>query len=131
MVRANRNSGDFCSVLSGARSAPVARAKHDARSGRRNAGMVHEIDAARGRARLHVCLPAHSKKTLAATVRTNLERRNAELLSAASVQTQLCDATGRLVRSSASRRRFRRNLRDLADPGFRLAETLRRLESLA
>src|ERR1700736_761800 len=129
MVRAHRNPGDLRSVFPGARSSPRAGAHDDARSRRRNAGMVQKIDAARGRSRLHVCLSAHPKEKVAATLRANLERRNAELLPAASLQSQLRDASGRLVRASAPGRRFRGNVRDLAHAGVRLAEALRRLES--
>src|SRR6202162_648710 len=131
MVCTDRDPGDLRSVFPGARSAPRAGAIDDARSGRRNAGVVHETDAARGRSRLHVRLPAYPKKTMATTFRANVERGNAKFLSATPVQPQLRNASGRLVRAGASGRRFRRDVRDLADAGFRLAKTLRRLESAA
>src|SRR5438874_4357636 len=131
MVRADRDPGDFRSLFFGARSSPRARAVDDARGRRRNAGVVYEINAARSRPRLHVCIPVDAKKEMAGNVRANIGRRDAELLSAASVQSQLRDASGRLVRAGAPGRRFRRDVRDLADAGFRLAETVRRLEGAA
>ena len=128
MVRADRDPGDLRSVFSGARSPVRARALDDARSGRRNTGVVHEIDAPRGRSRLHVCVSADPKEKVAGTFRTNIRRRDAEFLSAAPVQPEFRHASGRLVRPSAPRRRFRRDVCDLADAGFRLAKALRRME---
>src|SRR5207248_6383700 len=113
----------------GARSTPRTGADDDARSRGRDAGVVHETDAARGRSRLHVCLPVDPEKKVAGNVRANFGRRNAEFLSAAPVQPQLRDASGRLVRAGAPGRRFRGDVRDLADAGVRLAQALRRLES--
>src|SRR6266478_9957744 len=131
MVRADRCPGDFRFVLPGARSSPRAGAVDDARGRGRDAGVVHEIDAARGWSRLHVCLSAYPEKKVESDVRANVGRRDAELLSAAAVQSQLRDASGRLVRAGASGRRFRGDVRDLADAGFRLAQALRGLESAA
>src|SRR6266404_4735876 len=129
MVRADRHPGDLRSVFPGARSAPRARALDDARSRRRNAGVVHETDAARSRSRLHVRLSPDPKEKVAGTFRANVERRDAEFLSAATVQPQFRDAPGRLVRASAPGRRFCGDVRDLADAGVRRAQALRRLES--
>src|SRR5215471_12012230 len=103
MVRADRHPGDLCSFLPGARSSPIARTLDDARSRGRYSGVVHETDAARGWSRLHVRLPADPKEKVAATFRANFERRDAEFLPAAPVQSQLRDASGRLVRAGASR----------------------------
>src|SRR5438132_9193830 len=131
MVRADRDPGDFRSLFSGARSSPRAGAVDDARGRGRDAGVVYEIDAARSRPRLHVCIPVDAKKEMAGDVRANIGRRDPELLSAASIQPQLRDASGRLVCASAPGRRFRGDVCDLADAGFRLAEALRGLEGVA
>src|ERR1700730_11417195 len=131
MVRADQCPGDFRSVFSGARSAPGAGAVDDARGRGRDAGMVHEIDAARGRSRLYVRLSVDPEKKVAANVRANFGRRDTEFLSATPVQPQLCNASGRLVRAGTSGRRFRGDVCDLADAGFRLAKALRRVESAA
>src|SRR5437762_14159104 len=93
--------------------------------------MVHEIDAARGGTRLQLRVPASAKENVATEFRANVGRGNAEYLSAAAVQSQLCCASRRLVRAGASRRRFRGDIRDLADAGPGLAETLRALEGVA
>src|SRR5207245_9423691 len=97
MVRADRCPGDFYSVLPCARSAPRAGALNDAGGRGRDAGVVYEIDAARSRPRLHVCIPVDAKKEMAGDVGANIGRRDAELLSAASVQSKLRDASSRLV----------------------------------
>src|SRR5260370_3358778 len=122
MVRADRDPGDVRSVFPGARWSPRAGAVDYGRGRRRNAGVVYEIDAARSRPRLHVCIPVDAKKEMAGDVRANIGRRDAKFLSAASVQSQLRDAPGRLVRAGAPGRRFRGNVCDLADAGFRLAK---------
>src|SRR5437879_2187068 len=131
MVRADRCPGDFYSVLPCARSTPRAGALNDARGRRRDAGVVHEIDAARSRSRLHVRVSLNPEKKVAGDVRANVGRRYTELLSAASVQSQLRDASGRLVCAGAPGRRFRGDVCDLADAGFRLAQALRGLEGAA
>src|SRR5438874_7517322 len=131
MVRADRCPGDFRSVFSGARSSPRAGAVDDAGGRRRNAGVVYEIDAARSRPRLHVCIPVDAKKEMAGDVRANIGLRDAELLSAAYVQSHLRNASGRLVWAGAPGRRFRGDICDLADAGFRLAQALLWLEAVA
>src|SRR6266436_1058834 len=128
MVRADRNPRNLRSVFFGARSPPLARADDDSRGRRRNAGMVHEVDAARGWSRLHVRVSPDPKEKVATTLRANFERRDAEFLSTAAVQPQLRDAPGRLVRPGASGRRFCGDVRHLADTRVRLAEALRRME---
>ena len=97
MVRADRHPGDFHSVFSRPRPAARAGADDDARSRRRDAGVVHETDAARGGARLQLCLSAAAKEKMAADFWANFARRDAELLSAAAVQPQLRRASRRLV----------------------------------
>src|SRR4029453_6143097 len=93
--------------------------------------MVHEIDAARGGARLQLRISASTKEKMAADFWTNIRRGDAELLSAPPVQPQLCRASGRLVCPSPSGRRFCGNVRDLAHGRARLAQALRRMESTA
>ena len=58
----DRYPGHLHSVLSRARSAAGAGAHDDARSRRRNAGVVHETDAARGGARLQLRLISFSER---------------------------------------------------------------------
>ena len=67
MVRAGRHSGDLHSVFSRARPAARAGAQDDARSRRRDAGVVHETDAPRGGARLRLRLSAARAEKMAAT----------------------------------------------------------------
>ena len=62
MVCAGRYSGDFRPVFSRARSAARLGAQNDARSRRRDAGVVHEVDPARGRARLQLRLPSSTQQ---------------------------------------------------------------------
>src|SRR4029434_1467126 len=131
MVRLDRYPGHLHSVFSRARSATGAGAHNDARSRRRNARVVHEIDAARGGARLQLRVPASTKEKMAANFWTNVRRGDAELLSAAPVQPQLRRASRRLVRAGPSGRRFRGNVRDLAHARARLAQALHRLEGIA
>src|SRR4030095_486473 len=131
MVRADRYPGHLHSVFSRARSAAGAGADNDARSRRRNAGVVHEIDAARGGARLQLRLSASTKEKMAADFWTNVRRGDAESLPAAPVQPQLRRASRRLVRAGPSGRRFRGDVRDLARARARLARALRRLEGVA
>src|ERR1041385_803313 len=102
MVRADRNSGDLCAVFSRARSVAGAGTVHDARSRGGNAGMVHEIDAARGRSRLQLRLSPAAEEKVATLFRAHLARRNADYLSATTLQPQLCRASGGLVRAGAS-----------------------------
>src|SRR6266480_4665870 len=97
MVRADRYPGHLYSVLSRARSAPGAGAHNDARSRGRNERVVHEIDAARGGARLQLRLSASAKEKVAADFRAHLARRDAGYLPAAPVQPQLRCASRRLV----------------------------------
>src|SRR4030095_10656322 len=75
MVRADWYPGHLHSVFSRARSAAGAGEDNDARSRRRNAGVVHEIDAARGGARLQLRLSASTKEKMAADFWTNVRRR--------------------------------------------------------
>src|SRR6266705_594994 len=131
MVRADRYPGHLHSVFSRARSAPDAGADNDARSRGRNAGVVHEIDAARGGARLQLRLSASTKEKMAADFWTNVRRGDAELVSSAPVQSQLRRAPRRLVRAGPSGRRFRGDVRDLAHTRARLAHALCRMEGIA
>src|SRR5438093_13264639 len=131
MVCTDRYPGHLHSVLSRARSAPGAGAHNDARSRGRNAGVVHEIDAARGGARLQLRISASTKEKMAADFWTNVRRGNAEPLPAAPVQPQLRRASRRLVRAGPSGRRFRGDVLDLAHARPRLAQGLRRLEGIA
>src|SRR6266480_2552740 len=131
MVRADRYPGHLYSVLSRARSAPGAGAHNDARSRGRNAGVVHEIDPARGGARLQLRFSASTKEKMAADFWTNVRRGDAELVSAAPVQPQLRGASRRLVRAGPSGRRFRGDVRDLAHARARLAQALRWLEGIS
>src|SRR5438046_1111157 len=102
MVRADRDSGDFCSVLSRAQSAARTGAKHDARGRGRDARVVHETEAARGGSRLQLRLSDSAQEKVAEVLRTYFARIDTELLSAASVQPQLRNASRRLVRAGAS-----------------------------
>src|ERR1700676_3262252 len=131
MVRTHRYPGDLRAVLSRARPTARAGADDDARGRGWNQRMVHETDAARGGARIQLRLSASTQETVATDVRANVRRRDAELLSAASVQSQLCDASRRLVRAESPGRRFCGDLRDLAHAGAGLAQALRGLESVA
>src|ERR1700730_3727262 len=99
MVRAGRYSGDLCSVFSRAQPAARARAEHDAGSRRRDARVVYEIDAARGRARLQLRLQIAAPAEMAADFRSHLARRDTDDLPAAAVQSQLCRASRGLVRA--------------------------------
>src|SRR5882724_578482 len=103
MVCANWYPGHLHSVFSRARSAPGAGARNDARSRGRNTRVVHEIDAARGGARLQLRISASTKEKMAADFWTNVRRGDAEPLSAAPVQPQLRRASRRLVRAGPSR----------------------------
>src|SRR5205085_6739981 len=60
MVRADQYPSDLRAVFSRSRSAACTGADDDARGRGRNARMVYEIDATRGRARLHLRLPAYA-----------------------------------------------------------------------
>src|SRR5207249_11270341 len=97
MVCTDRHPGDFHSVLSRARPAAHAGAHDDARSGRRNAGVVYETDAARGGSRLHVCLSTDAPEKMEAVFRANIAWGNDGQVPAAPVQSQLRDALGGLV----------------------------------
>src|SRR5438132_5912842 len=102
MVCTDRHPGDFHSVLSRARPAAIAGARDDARSGRRNAGVVYETDAARGGSRLHVCLSTDAPEKMERMFRANIAGGNAGHLPAAPIQSQLRDASRRLVRAESS-----------------------------
>src|SRR5437764_3625823 len=103
MVRAGGYPGDLHSVLSCPRTAARARENDDARSGRWDAGIVHEIDPARGRARLQLRVLFAAKKEMAGSVRQNFARPNAGRLSSAALQSQLRCESRRLVRAKSSR----------------------------
>src|SRR6266852_4526732 len=128
MVRADRDSGDLRAFFSCARSAARAGADDDARGRGRNERVVHEIDAARGGARLQLRLPASAKEKVAAVFRTHIARGDAEYLPTAPVQPQLRGASRRLVCAEPVGRRFRGDFRGLAHAGARLARALRGLE---
>src|SRR5437660_11993350 len=102
MVRADRHPRDLYSVFP--RPRPVARAgaDDDARSRRRNERVVYETNAARGRARLHLRLPAYAQEKMAADFRANVARGDAGYLPAAPLQPQLRHAFGGLVRAEAA-----------------------------
>src|SRR5207245_4069052 len=91
---------------------------------RRDAGVVHETDAARSGARLQLRLSASAQEEMATVFRTHVSRRNTEYLPAASVQPQLRCSSRRLVRAESSGRRFRRNVCRLAHAWARLAQRL-------
>src|SRR5437764_7402491 len=124
MVRADRYPCDLHSLLSRARSAACAGTHDDARSRRRNAGVVHETDAARGRSRVHGRLSTDASEKMAAMFRSNIARGNAEHVPATPVQPQLRDAFGGLVRAESSGRRFCRDVCGLAHARARLAQRL-------
>src|SRR5437870_6933807 len=107
MVRANRYPSDLRAVFSRSRPAASAGADDDARGRGRNERVVYEIDAARGRARLHLRLSAYAEEKVAADFRADIARGNAGHLSAAPVQPQLRDASRGLVRAESSGRGFR------------------------
>src|ERR1700731_3806733 len=127
MVCAHWYPGDLRTVFSRARPAPCAGADDDARGRGRDAGVVHEIDAARGSTCLYLRLPASTKEKVAAEFRAHVARRDAEHLPATPVQSQLRRASGRLVCAEPPGRRFRGDLRNLAYAGARLAQALRGL----
>src|SRR3981081_634132 len=102
MVRADRDSGDFHSVFSGARSAARAGADDDARGRGRDERVVHEIDAARGSARLQLRVSTSAKEKVAADVWANVRRGDAGYLPAAPVQPRLRRASRGLVRAESS-----------------------------
>src|SRR5207302_1590695 len=124
MVCTNRYPGDLCSVFSCARSAACAGTHDDARGRRRDAGVVHETDAARGRSRVHVRLSTDASEKMAAMFRSNIAKGNAEHVPATPVQPQLRDAFGGLVRAESSGRRFCRDICCLAHARARLAQRL-------
>src|SRR6266446_10355786 len=97
MVRADRHPGDFHSVFSRPRSAARIGAHYDARSRGRDERVVHEIDAARGGARLYLRLSAYAQEKVAADFRADIARGDAGYLPAAPVQPQLRRASRRLV----------------------------------
>src|ERR1043166_1750969 len=102
MVCTDRDPGDFYSVFSRARTAPRSGTVHDAGSRGGNAGMVHEIDAARGRSRLQLRLSPAAEEKVATLFRAHLARRNADYLSATTLQAHLCRGSGGLGRAGAS-----------------------------
>src|SRR5207247_4874829 len=106
-------------------------ADDDARGRGRNERLVYATDAASGRARLHLRLPAYTQEKVAADFRADVARGDAGHLPAAPVQPQLRRASRRLVCAESSGRRFRGDIRGLAHSGARLAQTLRWLESAA
>src|SRR5437667_3841733 len=102
MVRANRYPSDLRAVFSRSRPAASAGADDDARGRGRDERVVYEIDAARGRARLHLRLPAYAKEKVAADFWTDVARGDAGYLPAAPLQPQLCRATRGLVCAESS-----------------------------
>src|SRR5439155_18564621 len=96
MVCARRHPGDLHSVFPGARPAAQTLAQDDAGSGRRNAGMVHEADAPRGRARLFLRLSPLQEEKVAADIRAEFQRRDTAVLPPASLQPLLRRPSRRL-----------------------------------
>src|SRR5207249_9453063 len=103
MVCTNRYSRDFHSFFSRSRSAAGAGTDDDVRGGRRDAGLVYEVNAARGGARLQLRVPASAQETMAANFRAHLARGNTDYLPAAALQSRLCHASRWLVRTKPSR----------------------------
>src|SRR5437870_11796840 len=102
MVRAGGYSGDLRAVFSRSRAAARPGANDDARSRRRNKGMVYETNPARGGARLQLRLSPSAQQKVGADFWANFRRRNAGLLPAAPIQPELCGESRRLVCSESS-----------------------------
>src|SRR5207253_7549243 len=100
------------------------RTHDDARVRRRDSGVVHETDAARGRSRVHVRLPTDASEEMAAMFPSNIPGENAEHVPATPVQPQLRDAFGGLLRAESSGRRFCRDVCSVAHARARLAQRL-------
>src|SRR5947208_13015655 len=97
MVRANRYPSDFYSVFPRPRPAARTGADDDARGRGRNERVVYATDAARGGARLHLCLSAYAQEKVATDFRAEIARGDAGHLPAAAVQPQLRRPSRRLV----------------------------------
>ena len=93
MVCPHRHSRHLYSVFSCARPAARAGARDDARGGRGNTGVVHEINATRSGTRLQLCVSASAQEEVAADFRTHVPRGDADYLPAASIQSQLRHAS--------------------------------------
>src|SRR5712692_3288848 len=102
MVRADRDSDDLRAVFSRPRPAARAGADDDARGRGWDARVVHEIDAARGGARVQLCVSVAAEEKMAANFRAHIARRDAGYLPAASLQPQLRGASRRLVCAESS-----------------------------
>ena len=131
MVHARRRARHRDPVLSRASAAREARARADARSGRRRSGVVP--------ARFCATRPA-TRSTTRYQLRRRPTRRRlfgnpatpiSRVLHAEAVQQELRPAPRSLVRAEPSRRRFRRNVRRVARPAVDVGDALRRLAGAA
>src|SRR6185369_7912373 len=101
--------------------------KNAARGRRRQSRLVYEAPAPRSRTRAYVCLWPQSQAQLAARVRASVRDLRRDV-SVSPVQQELRTPSRLLLRAVPSGRRFRRDLRSLADAGTGLAQQIRRLE---